>query len=397
MPLLIIDDLFPYNASGFRKTEIEYLLENFKDSRVISTLESLAWLTHDTSRIKVQTEYASENPPLAQRTIYVTGDELEEQTKKNLYSADGIPTKSLLYCLFLNNAFRIANFSEKNQTPFVFELYPGGGFLLGDSESDEKLLKVLSSPMLEGVIVTMPVTRKYLLKFCKRNRIPRPKIIYVYGGVLKPNSTSDEKGAFLTATSTKEPLRVLFVAHKYSQWGIDKGLDVFVESCTNLINQGYSIDPVIAGPWNELDIEDEACRKNFSFIGLIPNNELPKLFRSVSVSVFPTRASILDPGSFDGFPVGAAVEAAIHGNAIITTNPLKMKSPFRRSKDYELIEPEAKSLTHSLKRLVSRPKKLKSLRTNAFKSFRKVFDLDSQMSPRVQFLDSLLLSSKDRI
>jgi glycosyltransferase involved in cell wall biosynthesis len=387
MPLLVVDDLFPYSVSGFRKAEFEWLLKHFADSRILTTLESLDWLDHDTSRTLVQKAYSVENPKLAKRTIFTNSESLEFDATKIVNVPVSQTPPSLVYCLFLNNAMRVADLSEKLHLPFVFTLYPGGGFHLGDAESDKKLLRVLSSPMLKGVIATMPVTREYLRRFLERHRIPDINISYIYGGIL---GSSLE----ITAPPQRPPktpfsrhrIRVLFVAHRYSPGGRDKGLDLFLASCSFLMSLGFDIRPIIVGPWREVELTGLAHAQRFELLGLISNSTLHKLLETVSIAVFPTRASILGRGSFDGFPVGSAVEAAMHGVAVVTTNPLGMKTPLKSGRDYMRIRPNLLSIILTLIRLVLSPKLLHKVRTRGQKTFRQIFDLGEQMLPRIELL-----------
>src|ERR1035441_953476 len=98
---------------------------------------------------------------------------------------------SAAYVIFLNNIFGHVEFLEKARLPFVFELYPGGGFYLNEAESDAHLERVVSSPMFRKVIVTQNVTRDYLLrkKFCEREEIE-----FIYGVVEASDALSEVPG-----------------------------------------------------------------------------------------------------------------------------------------------------------------------------------------------------------
>jgi len=67
---------------------------------------------------------------------------------------------------------------EKNKIPFVFTLYPGGGFGFEEESSDAKLKKVLSSKYFKKVIVTQRATYEYLVR---KNFCSKEKISFIFG------------------------------------------------------------------------------------------------------------------------------------------------------------------------------------------------------------------------
>ena len=56
--------------------------------------------------------------------------------------------------MFLDNLKIFFPIIDRLQMPFVFTLYPGGGFRINDPDSDNYLRKYLSSPLFKKVIVT---------------------------------------------------------------------------------------------------------------------------------------------------------------------------------------------------------------------------------------------------
>ena len=83
------------------------------------------------------------------------------------------------------------DYLERARIPFVFELYPGGGFRLDEANSDAHLERVVSSPMFRKVIVTQNVTRDYLLrkKFCRKDEIE-----FIFGVLALSNALQDVPG-----------------------------------------------------------------------------------------------------------------------------------------------------------------------------------------------------------
>src|SRR4030066_370297 len=69
----------------------------------------------------------------------------------------------LFYCVFINNIYDNLNWLEKFKIPFIFTLYPGGGFQINNEIIDKKLKIVFNSPMFKKVIVTQIFTLDYLI------------------------------------------------------------------------------------------------------------------------------------------------------------------------------------------------------------------------------------------
>ena len=117
--LIIMDDFFPSLATAFRVAEINGILSHFGTAVVYSTLADG----------RAFREYAASYPQFAKRV----------RRFHPLRRLKG----SAAYVIFLNNIFGYLDYLEKAQLPFVFELYPGGGFYLDDPVSDAHLKRVL--------------------------------------------------------------------------------------------------------------------------------------------------------------------------------------------------------------------------------------------------------------
>lgn len=384
---MIIDDCFPYAVSGFRLAEYSYLLRYFSNSRAISSLAVLNWLDHDTTREDVEQSFSASDLDLAKRTFYsANGDFTSVEVDLHIRDAD------FIYTIFLNNAWDVIAVAEKHRIPFVFTLYPGGGFALGNKQSLEKLSVVLASPYFAGVIATQPETLRELKRhFPKLSKLGKLK--YVFGGVLqdpeleqvliRPDIAEHE-------SSKARPVNICFVANKYEAKGRDKGFDIFVE-CVARIKKSKHAQSTrfhVVGPWNRDDLG--AVADLVEIHGQIENRNLPAFLARMDIGIFPTRAGRLSAGSFDGFPVGAAVESAKSGVAVISTNPLKQKTPLRRGVSYLEIKPTTASASKALLSLLENPAALLRLKLQGQKDFQEIYSIENQMRPRVEFLKSRL-------
>jgi lipopolysaccharide transport system ATP-binding protein len=189
-PWFILDDFFPNLLTGFRVAEYNAHLQTFPQMQIMS---SLAEFTDHFSA------YRALYPELAQRIGQYVPSRLQGAT--------------FAYITFLNNAHQYLDDLTRFEIPFVLNLYPGGGLGLNEAESDQKLLRVLASPLLKAIIVTQPVVENYLAQLAKQNDLKLPPLHLIQGVVANP----DYFNANLTQHGPrygfgKEVLDVCFVA-----------------------------------------------------------------------------------------------------------------------------------------------------------------------------------------
>ena len=91
----------------------------------------------------------------------------------------------LFYCVFISNLYNNLSWLEKFNIPFVFTLYPGGGFEVNNPEVDRKLRLIFSSSNFKKVIVTQFYTKQYLEN---NNLCDKDKICLIYGCVVPQKS-----------------------------------------------------------------------------------------------------------------------------------------------------------------------------------------------------------------
>lgn len=246
--LIIMDHVFPHPLSGFSYQEFTSILERLDNAAVYTDGAYVPLLSKDPINNLI-TEYKRKHPDLSNRIFYLNNH--------SCFKA------KLLYGIFLNTAYHdLLYWSNKYNIPFVFTLYPGGGFWLDNHQSDEMLKAVFSSPWFRKVIVTQQVTYEYLIdkKFCKKEDIE-----YIFGGV-----TDSKRSKAMTGRQhfgrDKSTLDVCFVAHKYTEKGEDKGYDVFIEAAKKLSKKRQDILFHIVGPWDE-NVIDVSEIKNIIFYG----------------------------------------------------------------------------------------------------------------------------------
>jgi glycosyltransferase involved in cell wall biosynthesis len=293
--------------------------------------------------------------------------------------------------VFLNNIFSYLGRIEEARLPFVFELYPGGGFHLNDPASDARLRRVFDSPLFRKVIATQSITRDYLLqkKLCEEQ-----KIEFIYGGVLSSDSLYDIPSQRALYGSGKETIDICFVADKYMPRGADKGYDRYIE-CAHILCRRYQQARFhVVGNFTQADVDVSALGDQITFYGFRFTPFFPPFYSRMDIILSPNVPFLLYPGKFDGFPTGGCIEAALCGTAIFATDELGMNEG--RLKDREeivLISREPDEIAETVGKYVADPSRLAALAQNGQRAVRQLFSLDAQMTPRLRVLSDLLSSA----
>lgn len=366
--LIIIDDLFPNLATAFRVAEINSILNHFSTAIAHSTCSSRRGFR----------EYSASYPQFAGRV-------------RRFHPLRRLRA-SAAYVIFLNNIFSCLQYLERARIPFVFELYPGGGFRLDDAASDARLRRVVDSPMFCKVIATQNVTRDYLLRknFCWQEQIE-----YIYGGVLLSNVLGEVIGQTARHGISKDTVDVCFVAYKYVPRGVDKGYDRFIECARILSQRRANIRFHVVGNFTAEDIDVSDLRGRISFYGLRPTSFFSQFYSGMDLIVSPNMPSLLAPGAFDGFPTGCCVEAALCGTAMFLTDELGLNEG--RLKDHEqvvIISPEPAEIAATIEEYLADPPRLARLAQSGERAVRGLFALDAQMAPRLRVLSELVAEAR---
>jgi glycosyltransferase involved in cell wall biosynthesis len=372
--LVILDDAFPNLQSAFRIAEYNAYLERWKDAAVYSTASSRVSLPEAKGFGRVLEEYASLYPQLRSRIFEFGG-------KINLRS-------DVAYFVFLGNAARFLDTIEEHNAPFVFTLYPGGGFKLDQEDSDEKLRRTCSSPNFEKVIVTQRVTHEYLIdrQFCDPG-----KIEFVYGGVFPSSHRVSRPRTRSYYKENKDTFDVCFVAYKYTPRSIvSKGYDVFVEVAKQLSRMHGDILFHVVGTFDESDIDVSDIGGKIRFYGPRTTEFFPAFYSQMDIILAPNAPFALFPGAFDGFPTGACIEAGLCGVAVFCSDPLDQNIVFKDGEEIVIIPRDAEVISATIDGYCDRYEDLRRLAKRGQEAFTRVFDLEAQMEPRLRILSELL-------
>ncbi|WP_242851271.1 glycosyltransferase family 4 protein [Clostridium sp. DMHC 10] len=364
--LVVIDDFFPSIVSNFRITEFNYYMSMFPNCEVYSALIGAGFLSAYNEYVRIYPQFAGR---VKQFNPYV------------------MPKCSLFYTMFLNSAYFLVPYFERENTPFLFTLYPGGGLHLNDAVCDNKLRRIFSSNVFKSVIVTQEIVYRHIVD----NKLISPdKIDYIYGIV-------DDSEYFRVNTQRKKQygrdkstFDICFVGGKYSERGVDKGYDTFIEVCKRLKNISDKFRFHVVGGFNRGDIDVSALGGNITFYGYKAKDFFVSFYPGMDIILSPNIPFARLDGEFDGFPTGCCVQAALCGTAVFSTDLLNLNRDFVDRKEIVIVKRNLDDIVSKIIYYATNMKELYTLSENGRSKFMKVFDTTNQINRRIQVLKRYL-------
>ena len=354
----IIDDLSPHPTGAFRSSEFSWLMQRIPGAYLFNTL---ATKVSKRKQYRYFTTFSvaefNKNKSLFSKEFNIEGRRIQP-----FFPWTKIDTK-LAYIAFLHNAYYMIDYLEENNIKFILELYPGGGFtVLTEGPGYEMLKRVLSSPCLVTVFVTMKLSNRFLReqKLCDES-----KITYFYGGILSPKLFG------LPAKTIKYPynkntIDICFVASKYTPQGLDKGYDIFIDMAHMLLAQKDIFRFHVVGGFVAEDIPiDPAYKHCFSFYGYLDSSVFAEFYKDKDIFVSPTRPFMIAKGAFDGFPTGTCAEAGLNGLCMMLSDPLDMNEGFVNYEDIVILENDPKQFADAILKLSDTPDEIYRIGNNS--------------------------------
>lgn len=371
--LLILDDFFPCVLSAFRVAEYNHYLEQIPGTEVHSIRPSNLLFKGKGSFQEALEGYSQLYP--------------EHARKVRRFNRNRIPSANLVYTVFINNIYAFIDDIDRRGLPFVFTLYPGGGFFLNDSGTDQKLSRVFSSPNFRKVFVTQQITRQYLLDkgYCRPD-----DVVFIYGCVLPSRQLSRLPSVRRRYGIDKPTLDICFVAAKYTPRGEDKGYDVFIEVARRLCERFPDINFHVVGNFGPSDIDVCAIGERITFYGLRNTDFFPEFYGKMDLVLSPNAPFIIAPGAFDGFPTGSCMEAGLCGVAVFCTDPLDQNVAFKDGEEIVIIKRDAAEIVRTIEPYYQSPETLYELGQRGREAFFSALALDVQMTERMKVLRQLL-------
>ncbi|AWK52039.1 hypothetical protein DIC82_13910 [Clostridium beijerinckii] len=369
--LIVVDDVFPSKRSGFRYQEFTSYLEYIEGTKILTTGMTLPELA-ETSLSEILINYKRKYPEFGGK----------------VFNFDWVwrPVEcKILYFTFLNNAYLCLKFVEENRIPFVFTLYPGGGFTLDNEESNTLLKRVCASSCFRKVIVTQQITYDYLVKnkFCSKE-----KIEFIFGVVVPLEKIElAEKCQKKHYGINKDTLDICFVTYEYISYDKDKGYDVFVEVAKELVKKYQNIYFHVVGLADENMINISEIGDKIIFYGQKDEEWINNFFNDKDIILSPNTQGKMCKGSFDGFPPDSCIDAGLRKVAILCSDELGLnKGIFIDSKEIVIIPHDSKKIIERIETFMDKPKLLQSIAEKGQKKIIELYNFDAQIKPRIKLL-----------
>jgi glycosyltransferase involved in cell wall biosynthesis len=364
--VVALDDYFPAKGTGFRIAEFSWMLSHGVLSEVMTTATPLEELVAG---------YSAVHP----RTC----------GQVHAYDVERLGRFEAASVLFLNNAAYFVDDLEAAAVPFVLTLYPGGGLNLGHGQAEAKLSRVLASPQLRHVITTQPLVTDHVRAVGPQHLA----VTEVLGLTVDP--TYLRPGAGFRENffgSGKQTLDVAFVAHRYTGDGKDKGFPVFLDCVRLLVSSGLSVRGHIVGGYVAGDIDQRYADLDLSCYGVLSTPELAAFFAGMDLIISAPTPGQIAPGSFDGFPTGSCVEAALCGVAVAASDPLHQNRLFIDRRDIHMPQANAPDIVARVHQMLAEPDGLARVALAGLRTARRGYGIEAQLLSRRRVMESVRAS-----
>jgi len=369
---VVIDSQFPQkDPFAFKNVEItEYLkrINNFKSYTMYPMMpDEGAWFTHGYGITYKEFK--------ANKEGYLRHYK-QDPDKINYLFPDQKYSFKLAYTYFLAETYVLLPFLEKNKIPFIFVLYPGGGFGLNFNKSDNMLRRIFQSKYFRGVITTQDITKDYLIS---KQLCLEKQIHHIYGGFVqfKKSDVLPRK----KYKKEKDTFDICFVAAKYSEKGVDKGYDLFIEVAKELCKKTNDIMFHVVGGFNKEDVDISGIESRIKFYGYKKPDFLVEFYTRMDIFLAPSRPFKLFEGSFDGFPLG--IDAGYCGVAIFVSDKLKMNKHYTNNRDIVIVSLDKEKIANKVLLYYDNPERLYRLSQSCQAKTQELFDTNYQINERL--------------
>lgn len=370
--IVILDDFLPSVLSPWRSYEFNEILREFPDSVVFSDLSSYYYFNSNKSFSENLETLGNFYPSLKNR-VY----------KLKFFN---FINHKIGYVLFYNNLVKYFDFFISNNLDFFFTLYPGGGFQLNDEKIDLSLKRICSNPLFKGVIVNQHVLKRYLIE---KNICSAEKICLIHG---VPFNLETLEAQVHNHKDFSGSLKILFMANKYTQYGMDKGFPVFVEFAKLVLELDKLVKFHVVGNFKETDITNQELLPYFKFHGQLQETEFGKVLNYTHLVISPNAPFILSPSGFDGFPLGSSITAGFYNNAMFLTDYFNESTAegWIDNCHFVRISPDSLDIFKKFIPYYNDREKLSSLAFNGKLKILDHFSKERQISPRIKLFKDLL-------
>ena len=153
---------------------------------------------------------------------------------------------------------------------------------------------------------------------------------------------------------------------------------------------GIAVRGHVVGGHGTDDLKPERSGLDLTFYGVLSTPHLRQFFATMDLIVSPTTPGRLAPGSFDGFPTGSCVEAALSGVAVIASDALRQNRVFTDRRDIHMPQPSAPDVVARIQEMLAEPGGLERVAQAGLRTSRRAYGLDAQFWPRREIIESVL-------
>ncbi len=370
--LLLYATIFPRLSCSFNLVEYRALLDHFPLSHCYSSGTDLHTGGDRPAFASVLSEYLRLYPRHRGR-IEKAGLHADFRAK-------------LFYTIFLSNIHDCLPLLEARRTPFVFKLYLGGEWCVGNPDSDRMLARVLQSPQFQHVITVDPATRDYLAK-----KWPHAANRASY----QPGWMVDAETLY-SAGSHRNPSpshRICFVGMKSAPGGKNKGFDVFVETAKLLLKTMPHLEFHVVGNCDPSDADVSALGSRIIFHGVKNQNFFPQFYLGMDLILSPNRPHLLAPGHLEGAPNVTNVEAGLCGCLVVMTDQCNLNVLFEPDRDLIVVPHDPAAIAQRVEALYADPRRMQTVARQGRERFREVCDEKQTLQPLFRLLEEQLARS----
>ena len=371
--IIILDDILPSMLSPWRSNEYAELTKEFKKTEIHTDCSTYIHYNQDKSFDDNIKNLTANYPSL--------------KSKIKIYNPKKTKRSKLVYLLFYNNLIKHFETITKNNIPFTFTLYPGGGFGFNDDELDKNLKKMLSHKLFKGVIVNQNITKKYLID----KQICDESLIQLIPGV--PLNIDINETSNFRYSKPKDKTNILFFANKYTSDGADKGFDVFVKIVEKLYSLKETFNFIVIGGFTMDDVENQKIKSTIDFKGILNEFEFIDILKETHILISPNKPFILTKNAFDGFPLATCVTASLYGTLNFMTDYFNEGSYLNLidGEDFIKINDDLQAITDKIIELADNKYLLKKIALNGRNKTITMYSFEKQITPRIQHFKKILL------
>lgn len=367
--LLLYATIFPRLSCSFNLVEYRALLDHFPGSLCYTTGTDFHTGSDRPTFAGILRDYSALYPHHAKR--------IRKMDFSTSFSA------SLFYTIFLSNIHDCLPLLEGTRTPFVFRLYLGGEWCVGNEDSDRMLDRVLRSPQFRHVITVDPATERYVREKWK---LGSDQLSYLPGWMVD-TTTLYSAGAH----RPKEPThQICFVGMKSAPGGKNKGFDVFVEVAKQLAKKFPAMIFHVVGSCGPEDADVTELGPRIVFHGVQNQDFFPQFYPNMDLILSPNLPNSLAPGHLEGAPNVTNVEAALCGCLVVMTDQSRLNVLFEPDRHLLVVPHDAQAITHRLESLYNNPHQLLRLAAEGRERFREVCDSNRILQPLFERISQYL-------